>query len=66
MVLFREKAIDLYSPKIANILMRVKLFPEAICFSKAPYFQLWMNKKKVNKISVYLIRMPYLFRTSAN
>lgn len=56
MVLFREKAIDLYSSKVANIRMRVNvnLFPEAIYFSNAPsYFQQWVNKKKANKISVY-------------
>lgn len=59
MVLFWEKAIDLYSSKVDNILMRVNvnLFPEAIYFSNAPYFQQWVNKKKSNKISVYLIRM---------
>lgn len=60
MVLFREKAIDLYSDKVTNILMRVNvhLFPEAIYFSDAPsYFQQWVNMKKANKVSVYFIRM---------
>lgn len=46
-----EKAVDFYSSKVANILMKMNLnlFPASIFFSNAPfYFQQWVNKKKAS------------------